>query len=243
MASFESVRRGLTHELRTLRGVLYRRLAGDEGRDHDVTTAFHKAYFNARDYNLTWRNTYWMGHPVLKCPLDLWLYQELVHRVRPSVIVETGTAYGGSALFLASVCDMIDHGRVVTVDLTPQENRPEHRRITYVSGSSTDEGVFKRVVDDIGTAAPVMVFLDSDHAQSHVQKELDLYHRLVTPDSYLVVEDTNLNGHPVVPEHGPGPWEAVHQFVVAHPEFAHDREMDKFLLSFNPRGYLRRRGR
>lgn len=231
------------HELRTLRGVLYRRLAGDAGRTQDLATAFHKAYFDARDYNLTWRSTYWMGHAILKNPLDLWLYQELLHRIRPAVIVETGTAFGGSAHFLASMCDILGHGRVITVDLTPQPNLPAHDRITYVSGSSTSDEVFTRVTDLVGNDGPVMVFLDSDHAQPHVQKELELYHRLVTVGSYLVVEDTNLNGHPVIPDHGPGPWEACEEFVTRHPEFTHDPEMDKFLFSFNPKGYLKRSAR
>jgi cephalosporin hydroxylase len=86
----------------------------------------------------------------------------------------------------------------------------------------------------------VLVLLDSDHSEAHVTRELEAYHPLVSVGSYLVVEDTNLNGHPVEPAHGPGPWEAMQRFLGAHPEFAHDPEMDKFLLSFNPRSYLKR---
>jgi cephalosporin hydroxylase len=92
----------------------------------------------------------------------------------------------------------------------------------------------------IGGEGPVLVLLDSDHSETHVRQELEVYHRFVSVGSYLVVEDTNLNGHPVEPEHGPGPWEAVQGFLSTHDAFAHDAEMDKFLLSFNPRSYLKR---
>jgi hypothetical protein len=103
----------------------------------DVAAEFHRMYFDARDFNLTWRNTFYLGHPILKCPLDLWLYQEIIHRIRPGLIVETGTAFGGSALYLANLCDTIGHGRVMTVDLNPKPDLPTHPRLEYVVGSST----------------------------------------------------------------------------------------------------------
>lgn len=240
MGVLASLRRNVAHELRAIRGAFYRRLAGRSALDPDVIQAFHKLYFDARAYNLTWRNTHWLGHAILKCPLDLWLYQEILHRIRPAVIVETGTAFGGSALYLASMCDLIGHGKVVSVDLEPRPGRPEHPRVTYLTGSSVAPDTFAEVQMAIAGASPVMVLLDSDHSEAHVSRELESYHRLVSVGSYLVVEDTNLNGHPVEPEHGPGPWEAVQAFLPRHPEFAHDAEMDKFLLSFNPSSYLKR---
>lgn len=240
MGALSSLRRNLTHEIRSLRGAFYKRLAGRAAVDPDTVQAFHRLYFDARAYNLTWRNTHWLGHAVLKCPLDLWLYQEILHRTRPAVIVETGTAFGGSALYLASMCDLIGHGRIVTVDLEDRPGRPVHPRVTYITGSSVAPETLARVKAEIGGEGPVMVLLDSDHSEAHVRKELDAYHPLVSVGSYLVVEDTNLNGHPVEPEHGPGPWEAMQAFLAVHPEFAHDPEMDKFLLSFNPRSYLKR---
>jgi cephalosporin hydroxylase len=87
----------------------------------------------------------------------------------------------------------------------------------------------------------VMVLLDSDHAEAHVRKELDLYAPLVTSGCYLIVEDTNVNGHPVYPLHGPGPMEAVQGWLPAHQEFEADRRREKFMLTFNPYGYLRRK--
>jgi cephalosporin hydroxylase len=109
-----------------------------------------------------------------------------------------------------------------------------------VQGSSVDPDVVARVRAEVGEAAPVMVLLDSDHRRDHVLAELEAYAPLVSRGSYLVVEDTNLNGHPVEPDHGPGPMEAAEAFLARHAEFAHDTSLDKFLLTFNPRGFLRR---
>lgn len=234
-----SLMQSLAHEARALRGAFYRRMAGFDPHG-DVTQAFHREYFDARQFNLTWRNTYWLGHAILKCPLDLWLYQEILHRLRPAVIVETGTAFGGSALYLASMCDLIGTGRVITIDIDDRPGRPVHPRIQYVTASSTSPETLSLVTREIAGQGPVLVILDSDHRMEHVRAELELYHPLVTPGSYLIVEDTNLNGHPVEPKHGPGPMEAMESFLPGHPEFAHDTEMDKFLLSFNPKGFLRR---
>jgi cephalosporin hydroxylase len=233
--------RALRHEIKTLRGVLYRRIAVNKADERAVLDEFHKLYFEARAFNMTWRNTFWMGHPILKCPLDLWLYQELIHRIRPAVVVETGTAFGASAHFLATMMDLVGVGRVITVDVEERPGRPEHPRVTYLTGSSVAPEMVARVAALVGDAGPVMVVLDSDHARDHVLAELRAYASLVTPGSYLVVEDTNLNGHPVDPAHGPGPMEALEAFLASGAPFAHDAEMDKFLLSFNPRGYLRRK--
>ena len=228
--------RALTHEFRTLHGALYRRIALDPADERSVITEFHRLYYDVR----VWRNTHFMGHGILKCPLDLWLYQEILHELRPAVIVETGTAFGGSALYLASICDMLDRGRVVTIDVVDRPDRPSHPRITYIRGSSISPDVVAAVRREVGDESPVMVLLDSDHSRDHVLEELETYAPMVTKGSYLVVEDTDLNGHPVAPEHGPGPMEAVQTFLAGHAEFAHDTTMDKFMLTFNPRGYLKR---
>lgn len=234
-----SIISSLRHEMRTLRGAFYKRVARFDPHD-DVTLAFHRAYFDARQFHMTWRNTFWLGHPILKCPLDLWLYQEILHKLRPSVIVETGTAFGGSALYLASMCDLIGTGRIITIDLEPQPGRPEHPRITYVSASSTAPETIDMVKRETAGQGPVLVILDSDHRMEHVARELELYHPLVTPGSYLIVEDTNLNGHPTSPAFGPGPFEALGEFLDGTRDFIVDPSREKFLLTFNPKGFLKR---
>jgi cephalosporin hydroxylase len=206
----------------------------------ETVDRFHELYYDAADR--TWRDTWWMGIRTYKCPLDLWIYQEILHELAPDLVVECGTAEGGSALYIAHVLDVMGKGEVLTIDLAPAARPPSHPRIRYLLGSSTDPAIFKVVEDAARGQANVMAILDSTHSREHVAEELRVYHRMVTPGSYLIVEDTNVNGHPVFREHGPGPMEAVQEFLAEHPDFTADESREKFFLSFNPRGYLRRRG-
>lgn len=205
----------------------------------EVVAAFHRLYYGSEHH--TWRSTRWFGVSVQKCPLDLWIYQELLTETRPEVIIETGTWDGGSALYLASVADQLGVGRVITIDVGERPGRPQHSRIEYVTGSSTDPDVSTRVLDSIPDTTRTMVILDSDHSRDHVFAELQIYAPRVTPGCYLIVEDTNVNGHPVLPQFGPGPLEAVRAFLDTHPEFELDVACERLLLTFNPGGYLRRR--
>jgi cephalosporin hydroxylase len=200
---------------------------------------FHRLYYEER--KRTWANTYWLGIPVRKCPLDLWVYQEIIHNKRPDVIVETGTFHGGSALFFATLCHVIGSGRVFTIDVLDWRRRPDHELITYVRGSSVDPDVVAEVKRSIGDSDTVMVVLDSDHARDHVLHELRTWAPVVTPDHYLIVEDTNINGNPVEPGWGAGPKEAVEAFLAESDEFVLDTDCEKFLMTWNPGGFLRRR--
>ena len=182
------------------------------------------------------------GTRIIKCPLDLWIYQELVFELEPDLIVETGTMDGGSALYFASLLDLLGTGEVVSVDKVDRPGRPSHPRIDYVLGSSVDEDVLAEVRARAERARTVLVALDSGHTADHVHAELHAYGPLVTPGSYMIVEDTNINGHPVEPTFGPGPMEAVHAFLGETTEFELDRDREKFLLTFNPSGFLRRTG-
>lgn len=189
--------------------------------------------------------TRWLGVPVLKLPSDLWMYQELIWDTRPDLIVETGTDNGGSALFFASLFDLMGtDGRVITVDITRHpDGYPEHPRIEFITRSSTIPGTLATIQSRIRPTDRVMVVLDSDHSEGHVRKELDLYSPLVSPGCYLVVEDTDVNGHPVFRTHGPGPMEALVGFLAsaAGHNFESDLTKDeKFGLTFHPRGWLRR---
>ena len=188
----------------------------------------------------TFNGLRWFGTPIQKNPMDLWIYQEMLTELKPDVVVECGTYKGGSAYYMAHLMDLIGKGRVITIDIEKYPNLPVHPRITYLVGSSTDGGIVKQVHESIRAGESVMVFLDSDHSKAHVSKELELYHDMVTPGSYLVVEDTDLNGHPILPKHGPGPMEAASEFLASHPEFQADPAREKLMLSFNPNGYLKR---
>jgi cephalosporin hydroxylase len=204
--------------------------------DHRFTALYY-------DDPSTWRSTYWLGIPTAKCPLDLWIFQEIITETRPDLIIETGTHLGGSALFLASMCDLLGSGEILTIDIVADVERPQHPRVSYLHGSSTDPGVVEEVTRRAVEAARVMVVLDSDHTEAHVLDELTLLAPLVTPGCYLVVEDTIVNGNPVLPDFGPGPDEAVARYMAREPSFfVVDRSREKFRLTFNPGGYLRRIG-
>jgi cephalosporin hydroxylase len=178
---------------------------------------------------------------VAKCPLDLWIYQEILFERRPGLIVETGTYYGGSALFLASMLDLIGSGRVISIDTGWDPNPPAHPRIEYRTGSSVAPEIVDGVREAVQPGERVMVILDSDHSRDHVLAELRAYSPLVTPGDYLVVEDTNINGNPVKPDFGPGPREAVEEFLAQNGDFDVDDSREKFFMTFSPGGYLRRR--
>lgn len=210
-----------------------RRLQGD------VVDRFTEVYYDGHLLGETRADTHWLGVRTDKCPLDLWVYQELVHRERPDVIVETGTLDGGSALYLASICALVGHGRVVTIDIERPPSPPEHPRITYVTGSSTDPEIVARVQAEVG-GGTALVVLDSDHRRDHVLAELRAYADLVPVGGHLIVEDTILNGHPINPEFGPGPMEAAEAFLAEDGRFEVDARCEKLYMTFNRRGYLRR---
>lgn len=197
---------------------------------------FHKLFYDSQ----VWHTTSFLGIAIQKCPFDLFIYQEILHELKPDVIIEAGTAFGGGALWLASICDMINHGEVITIDILKQGNPRKHKRITYLIGSSTDEAIIKKVRKLIDGRKKVLVILDSDHTKKHVLNELNLYHEFVTKGSYLIVEDTNVNNNPVYPEHGPGPKEAVDEFLAMNDTFVIDKEREKFFISFNQSGYLKK---
>jgi cephalosporin hydroxylase len=214
--------------------------------DHELINAFHVLWYEQRQHK-TWRNTTWLGHDVLQCPTDLWVYQELLHRVRPEVFVEIGVKRGGLTHYVASLFDLMhgddrSTGRVVGVDISMKAATGtvgSHPRVTLIEGDSTDEGTVERVRQACAGQSAI-VLLDSDHAEGHVRAELDLYNDLVPVGSYIIVNDTNVGGHPALGWKQTSPWDAVHAFVAEHPEFEIDRECEKHMLTLCPDGYLRR---
>lgn len=209
-------------------------------RENEIVEDFHRLYFNdVFDKRL---RANWLGVEVLKYPTDLLVYQEIIHEIRPDLIIETGTHHGGSALFFASILDLIGQGQVISIDLNRGNNLPHHPRITYLVGSSTSEDVLADVARRAEGLATVLVTLDSSHTKPHVAREIDIYRRFVTTGSYLIVEDTKLNGHPVFtryePDLGEGPMEAVMEFLAKDRTFRVDRSRERFFLTSNPNGFL-----
>lgn len=200
----------------------------------EIVESFDILYYDSK----IWQHTYWFGIPTQKLPLDLWIYQEIITGTNLDIIIETGTADGGSALFLANMCDLKGKGEVITIDIESKP-RPQHNRISYLLGSSISEEIFNYVKSRCHEKK-VMVILDSLHNKDYVLYEMRLYWQLVSVGSYLIVEDTNINGHPVYSDFGNGPMEAVEEFLRENKSFVVDKSKEKFYSTWNPSGYLKR---
>jgi cephalosporin hydroxylase len=186
-----------------------------------------------------WTEATWLGAQALKNPLDLWVYQEIMVETRPELIVETGTYRGGSAFFLASICDLLGEGEVVSIDIEPlRDDYPAHPRVTYLGGRSSTDPEVVAEVRGRARGKRTLVVLDSDHSQAHVEAELAAYADLVPVGCYLIVEDSNIGQ--IRKDLLPGPLEAIDVFLAGTDAFEIDRSREKFLITFNPSGYLRR---
>jgi cephalosporin hydroxylase len=188
-------------------------------------------------------NTSWLGHPILQNVLDLWTIQETIFSVRPSLLIECGTNRGGSSFFYANLFDLLGEGQVVTIDVE-RLHQLSHPRIDYLIGSSTSPDIVIWVRKKAAaTSGPVMVILDSDHTEGHVRRELDSYASLVTPGSYLLVQDGVIDTLRVFRPGRPGPLRAIEDFLRSNDDFEIDSERCKrFLITHHPSGWLRRKG-
>ncbi|MEJ7582483.1 MAG: CmcI family methyltransferase [Acidimicrobiales bacterium] len=203
----------------------------DELRDGFVAAYWH---------SLAWRRTKWLGHTVPNAPTDLMVYQEIVTEVGPDWIIETGSRDGGRALYLASVCDLLGRGQVVAINQNPLDKRPEHPRITFLSGRAHEEEVVSQVRAIVGPEPNGLVILGTRGARRRMHREFEKYSPFVAVGSYAIMEHTVLNGYPVDASFGPGPFEAVRRILNIHGEFMVDTQREKHSLSFNRGGFLRR---
>ena len=201
----------------------------------------------------------WMGRPIIQLPEDIVRIQEVIYRVRPDVIIETGVAHGGSLIFYSSLCKAMGKGRIIGVDI---EIRPHNRAaieahelssyISLVVGSSVAPDTVAAVRQLLRPNDRVLVILDSNHSRAHVSEELELYAPLVSPESYIVATDGIMNDVYDVPHGNPSwkddnPAEAAKSFAAKHPEFQlepppflFNETLDSPRLTYWPDAYLRR---
>ena len=194
----------------------------------------------------------WMGIPIIQFPEDIVIMQELIWKLRPDVIVECGLAHGGSALFYASLLELIGKGFVIGIDVEIRhynriaiQNHPMSHRVRMIEGSSISAETISMVKDMVKGAAKVMVILDSNHSREHVLKELELYKDFVTPGSYLITMDGAQafvwdipNGKPEWKEDNP--LMAIEEFIKKNNDFVIDERCNKLFVTSNPKGYLRK---
>jgi cephalosporin hydroxylase len=191
-----------------------------------------------------WQNK-WSGIPTLQNPMDVWITQEILNEVRPDFIVEAGTFHGGSAALFATILEQINPGgRVISIDIEDKAQEAKklpivQRKVDFLIGSSVDTRIVEEVKRRVG-GGKVLVILDSLHTKEHVLTELNTYAPIVSVGSYLIVQDTCVNGHPAMPDYGPGPWEAVQAFLAGPNGYVVDKSRERLMFTFSPDGWLKR---
>lgn len=226
-----------------------------QGKDEELLKISRAWEEKSNAYKYSYHFT-WLGRPIIQLPTDIIAMQEIIWKVKPNVIVETGIAHGGSAIFYASMLELLkNNGIVVSVDIDiRQHNReaiekhPLYGNIHMIEGSSIDEEIVAKVKSYIKPKDTVLVVLDSCHTHAHVLKELELYSPFVTKGSYLVCSDTIVEWDDASPQ-GKRPWgkgnnpmTAVYEWINGEQgsRFVIDTSIDdKLLVSTNPRGYLK----
>ncbi|MBN2752112.1 MAG: class I SAM-dependent methyltransferase [Rhodospirillaceae bacterium] len=195
----------------------------------------------------------WLGIPIIQYPADILMMQELIWKTRPDVIVETGFAHGGSAIFYASMLELLGRGKVVSVEVEIRkynrvaiDSHPLSRRCEQIEGSSVNPAVVTEVKRRIGEDRQVMVVLDSNHSYDHVAQELELYAPLVSPRGYIVAMDGLQGDVWDIPRGKPewkedNPRRAIHDFIARHPEWEIDPHYNRLMVTSNPDAFLRRK--
>ena len=204
---------------------------------------------NRYSYHFTW-----LGIPIIQFPQDIVAMQEIIWRVKPDLVIETGVAHGGSIVFYASMLELLgDDGHVVGIDIDIRphnrktlESHPLRHRYTLIEASSIADHAVEAVKRLAEGRKRILVCLDSNHTHEHVQRELQLYAPLVTPGSYIVVFDTVIEQFPQGAftgrpwDKGDNPFTAVHEFLKTTDRFEIDTDIDaKLQVSVAPHGYLR----
>lgn len=208
----------------------------------EVVDLYHQEFYSSAT---TWRMNKWLGILTEQNPNDVWITQEIIVETRPDFIIETGTLCGGGTALWATILEQVNpRGRVITIDILDQAQQARklpivQKRVDFLHGSSTATDIVDYVKYSV-EGKKVLVILDSDHSKQHVLNELAAYAPLVTVGSYLIVQDTNVNGHPVEPTFGPGPMEAVAEFLAANSNFVPDKGRERLMFTMHPNGYLKR---
>jgi len=207
---------------------------------------------NSFKYEYSYHFT-WLGRPIIQFPQDIIAIQEIIWKIKPDLVIETGIAHGGSLIFTASILELIGKGKVIGIDIDIRkgnkkaiQTHPLSNRIKMIQGSSISKKVFKKVNEFAKNKKKIMVILDSNHTHQHVLNELRFYSSLVTKGSYLIVLDTIIDD---MPERffnnrpwgkGNNPKSAVQEFLKTNKRFKVDKIIEKkLLISVAPEGYLK----
>lgn len=226
-------------------------------QDNEVSKISKKFHIAVSKYDYAYNLT-WMGVPILQLATDIISLQEIIWKVKPDLIIETGLAYGGSLIFSASMLDLLGKdGLALGIDIDIRahnrqaiESHTMYKRIKLIEGSSVDPNVIRQVKEVAKNKKSILVILDSNHSHEHVLKELEIYSKFVTVDSYIIAFDTVIEFLDRHLQHdkpqrpwgaGNNPWTAVQDFLKANDCFEIDQSFtNKTVLTSAPGGYLKR---
>lgn len=212
-------------------------------REAKLLNAFHEIFYAKKGQ--TWLANHWLGIQTSQNPNDAWITQEILVEQKPDFMVEAGTKNGGSALIWAMILREVNpDSRVITIDIVDKTAKARElplfkERVDFLLGSSTDPKILAEVSRRVA-GKRVVVLLDSDHSKKHALAEMQAYAPIVTPGSYMIVQDGILSGHPVKDEMAGGPWEAIDEFLAFNRDFQSDRSRERLMFTYCPRGYLKR---
>jgi cephalosporin hydroxylase len=218
-----------------------------EGFDYLTELWLKSSFFNKAMYESTW-----LGIPIIQFPDDMVIMQELIWKLRPDMIIETGVAHGGSAILSASILELIGSGKVIGIDIEIRKYNdlairahPLSHRIELVEGSSVEPETVRKVGEKIRGSKNALVILDSDHSFRHVLAEMEIYSRFVSPGGYMVVMDGIQEMLSDTPSAKPGwendnPLRAIRKFLDEHGNWEIDPYYNRIPITCNPQGFLRR---
>ena len=184
----------------------------------------------------------WMGKSILKNPFDIWIYQEIIHEVQPDVIIEIGSKYGGSTKYFADLLDILGKGMVISIDIDRSVYDLDHKRVRVLTGDSSDPEIISMVAE-LCRDKVVLVIHDGDHSRNQALKDLINYSKFVSLDSYFIMEDGIVDlfhdGDGLGFKES-GPLAATEEFLQGNPHFVIDPGRERYILTYNPKGYLKR---
>ena len=222
-------------------------------KDKAVKKLSREWFDSVFEYEYSYHFT-WLGRPIIQFPQDIIAIQEIIWKVKPDVIIETGIAHGGSIIFSASILELIGKGEVIGIDVDIRkhnkieiEKHPLAKRITMIEGSSTSKTVYNKIKKMISKKQKILIFLDSNHTEKHVLKEMEIFSEFVRKGCYLVVFDTMIEDTKSKKASMDRPWgkgnnpkSAVKKFLGKNQRFKIDLDYEKKLLITScPNGFLK----
>lgn len=198
---------------------------------------YHQKHLHPRNYR---------GLLMLKNPFDLIVYEEIIYDIKPTIIVEVGGLAGGSAIWIRDCAQNFfgsNHTKVISIDLNSEttkniEKFNRNNDLIGITGDCNFSNVINKVKQHISTQDVVMVIEDSTHYYDHTINVLNNYKDIVTVGSYFIVEDGICDILPFGPV--PGPMRAVENWIVNNPNYIIDRNRERYIMTYNPKGFLKR---